>query len=206
MDSDSILTLSLKLWQAHPGVSKQERKAISRLIDSRKLSAEASFHAAQNERLPVRAVIQVLFSEQTKLNKQLDWSGSFGGTRSPNLAFDPSGRCLSKREINAQQFEIKKLREDVMRLQSQCIAMQARIEKMVDKKKGFFRWKRLGFMPSLTGATNVSVVNVDKIEESEREGELAFGRQTPMAMDINKSGKYGRPRATPNNKWRKSMS
>jgi hypothetical protein len=52
-------------------VSKQERKSLCRLIDSKKLTPEASLHAAQNERLPaVRSVIQVLFSEQTKLNRQ----------------------------------------------------------------------------------------------------------------------------------------
>lgn len=110
--------------KAHLGVSKQERKALCRLIDSRKLSPEASYHAAQNERLPVRAVIQALFSEQTKLNRFIDWSGSFSGARSPNPGLDPSVRCLSKREVTAQQMEIRKLREDVIRLQSQCTCMQ----------------------------------------------------------------------------------
>ncbi|KAK2651480.1 hypothetical protein Ddye_011336 [Dipteronia dyeriana] len=184
--------------KAHPGVSKQERKILCRLIDSRKLSAEASHHAAQNERLPVRAVIQVLFSEQTKFNRQLDWSGSFNGTRSsPNIGLDPEVRCLSKREVNAQQMEIKKLKEDVMRLQSQCNSMKAQIERMVDKKKGLFRWKKLVMMPSFM--SNLSVD--EKIEEVEREGEVGFERQTP----INIKTKLVRGRATPN-KWRKSMS
>ncbi|KAA8540450.1 hypothetical protein F0562_024631 [Nyssa sinensis] len=84
--------------KAHPGVSKQERKNLSRLIDSRKLSPEAAIHAAQNERLPVRAIIQVLFSEQTKFNRNNDWSGSFTSTRSPGL--ERSARCHSKRETD----------------------------------------------------------------------------------------------------------
>ncbi|KAL5756307.1 hypothetical protein ACOSQ2_021053 [Xanthoceras sorbifolium] len=185
--------------KAHPGVSKQERKLLCRLIDSRKLSPEASLHAAQNERLPVRAVIQVLFSEQTKLNRQLDWSsGSFSGTRSPNIAgLEPPVRCLSKREMNAQQMEIKKLREDIMRLQSQCNAMQAQMERIAEKKKGFFKWKKLGLMPSFK--SNLSVV--EKVEEGEREGEVGFGRQIPMDIKT----KLVRGRATPS-KWRKSMS
>ncbi|KAG4945008.1 hypothetical protein JHK87_041015 [Glycine soja] len=71
----------------------------------------------------------VLFSEQTKLHCHIDWSGSFNSLRSPNGGLDPPGRCLSKREMNAQQMEIRKLKEDVYRLQSQFNSMQ------VQKKK-----------------------------------------------------------------------
>ncbi|KAH8514313.1 hypothetical protein Peur_057910 [Populus x canadensis] len=167
--------------KAHPGVSKHERKVLFRLIDSRKLSQEASLHAAQNERLPVRAVIQVLFSEHTKLNRQMDWSGSFSGTRSPYIGLEAPARCLSKREMSVQQTEVRKLREDVHRLQSQCYAMQAQMERSWEKKKGFFRWKKLGnVMPSMK-SNNFSVV--EKIEESnEGEGEGGCGIQTPVDL------------------------
>ncbi|XVE82919.1 hypothetical protein DITRI_Ditri16bG0043900 [Diplodiscus trichospermus] len=50
----------------HPGISKSERKRICRLMDCRKLSAEACMHAVQNERLPLRVVVQVLFFEQAR--------------------------------------------------------------------------------------------------------------------------------------------
>ncbi|XP_021638772.2 root phototropism protein 3 [Hevea brasiliensis] len=84
--------------KAHPGLTKRERKILCRLIDSRKLSPEASIHAAQNERLPVRAVIQVLFAEQTKLSRHVDWSESFNSNRSPNPSvLDHPGRCFSNR-------------------------------------------------------------------------------------------------------------
>lgn len=52
--------------QEHPGISKSERKRICRLMDCRKLSAEACMHAVQNERLPLRVVVQVLFFEQIR--------------------------------------------------------------------------------------------------------------------------------------------
>ncbi|XP_059303325.1 root phototropism protein 3-like [Lycium ferocissimum] len=186
--------------KAHPGVTKQERKTLCRLIDSRKLSPEASLHAAQNERLPVRAVIQVLLSEQTKLNnkQQIDWSGSFvSGTRSPNNQgfTEPSARCTSKREIHIQQMEIKRLKEDVLRLQSQCMAMQAQIEKLLDKKRGgrFFSWKKI-IVPSL-------VNKADKYGEIDRETDVGFiGRQTPIDM------KTRLVRGKTSNKWRKSLS
>ncbi|XVE88997.1 hypothetical protein DITRI_Ditri19aG0115000 [Diplodiscus trichospermus] len=180
--------------KAHPGVTKQDRKVLCGLIDSRKLSPEASLHAAQNERLPVRAVIQVLFSEQSKLHRHVDWSGSFSGKRSPNTGLEPAARCLSKREMNSQQMEIKKLKEDLLRVQSQCIAMQMQMQKIMDKKKGLFRWRTLGIMPSSKSTMSV----FEKIEEEE--GELTLARQTPMDME----GKLVR-RRTPS-KWRKSMS
>ncbi|KAL3610554.1 hypothetical protein D5086_001574 [Populus alba] len=187
--------------KAHPGLPKQERKALFRLIDSRKLSQEASLHAAQNERLPVRAVIQVLYSEQTKLNRQIDWSGSFSGARSPSLGFEAPARLLSKRETSDQQMEIRKLREDVLRLESQCYVMQMQMERMLEKKKGFFRWKKLGIMPnSLRSSNNVSIV--EKIEgKNAGEGDVGSGIQTPV--DLKTKLVRGKGKTSP--RRRKSM-
>ncbi|KAJ8535973.1 hypothetical protein K7X08_034374 [Anisodus acutangulus] len=186
--------------KAHSSVEKKDRKSLCRLIDNRKLSPEASLHATQNERLPVRAVIQVLLSEQTKLNnkQQIDWSGSFvSGNRSPNNQglIEPPARCMSKREMNIQQMEIKRLKEDVLRLQSQCMTMQAQIEKLLEKKRGsgFFSWKKI-IVPSL-------VNKADKFGEVDRETDVGFiGRQTPVDM------KTRLVRGRTSNKWRKSLS
>ncbi|KAI6689985.1 hypothetical protein NL676_026813 [Syzygium grande] len=186
--------------KAHPNVSKQERKRLCGLMDSRKLSPEASLHAAQNERLPVRAVIQVLFSEQTKLSRHHDWSGSFSGARSPNMAgLEPTVRCLSKREAGAQQAEVRKLREEVARLQSQCSGMQAQIERMLEKKsKGFFRWKKMGLVPS---SVKYNVGVVQRVDEGDRV-EASFGTFTP----VNMKTRLVKGRTPPNPKCRKSMS
>ncbi|XP_066358726.1 BTB/POZ domain-containing protein NPY2-like isoform X2 [Miscanthus floridulus] len=50
----------------HPGMSKGEKKRLCALMDCRKLTADASAHAVQNERLPLRVVVQVLFFEQVR--------------------------------------------------------------------------------------------------------------------------------------------
>ncbi|KAJ7952769.1 BTB/POZ domain-containing protein [Quillaja saponaria] len=63
----------------HPGISKSERKKICRLMDCRKLSADACMHAVQNERLPLRVVVQVLFFEQVRA------TASIGGTSTSEL-------------------------------------------------------------------------------------------------------------------------
>ncbi|KAE8690838.1 BTB/POZ domain-containing protein [Hibiscus syriacus] len=53
--------------KAHPDLTKSERKKLCRVLDCKKLSVEACMHAAQNEKLPLRVVIQVLFFEQTRV-------------------------------------------------------------------------------------------------------------------------------------------
>lgn len=52
--------------QKHPSLSKTDRKKICGLMDVKKLTMDASMHAAQNERLPLRVVVQVLFFEQIR--------------------------------------------------------------------------------------------------------------------------------------------
>eukprot|EP00250_Pteridium_aquilinum_P018748 c24194_g3_i2 orf=177-1595(-) len=50
----------------HPELTKSEKKRLCRLMDCKKLSMDACMHAAQNERLPLRVVVQVLFFEQVR--------------------------------------------------------------------------------------------------------------------------------------------
>ncbi|CAN1301152.1 BTB/POZ domain-containing protein NPY1 [Linum perenne] len=50
----------------HPGLSKDERKKVCSLLDVKKLTMNASMHAAQNDSLPLRVVVQVLFFEQVR--------------------------------------------------------------------------------------------------------------------------------------------
>ncbi|KAL0332244.1 UNVERIFIED_CONTAM: BTB/POZ domain-containing protein [Sesamum calycinum] len=53
--------------KAHPWISEADREKICGVLDCQKLTLEACTHAAQNERLPLRAVVQVLFFEQLQL-------------------------------------------------------------------------------------------------------------------------------------------
>ncbi|PIM99709.1 hypothetical protein CDL12_27792 [Handroanthus impetiginosus] len=63
----------------HPGISKSERKRICRLVDCKKLSPDACMHAVQNERLPLRVVVQVLFFEQVRA------AAASSGSNTPDL-------------------------------------------------------------------------------------------------------------------------
>ncbi len=53
--------------QAHPVLTEAERKKLCKLMDCQKLSQEACTHAAQNERLPIHVVVQILYFEQLRL-------------------------------------------------------------------------------------------------------------------------------------------
>ncbi|XP_066361542.1 BTB/POZ domain-containing protein NPY4-like [Miscanthus floridulus] len=50
----------------HPSLSKSEKKKLCGLMDCKQLSQDACMHAVQNERLPLRVVVQVLFFEQVR--------------------------------------------------------------------------------------------------------------------------------------------
>ncbi|CAA0838563.1 BTB/POZ domain-containing protein NPY1 [Striga hermonthica] len=52
--------------KGHTNLPKAERKTLCGLMDVKKLTSEACMHAAQNEQLPLRVVVQVLFFEQAK--------------------------------------------------------------------------------------------------------------------------------------------
>lgn len=182
--------------QTHLNVTKEERKTLCKLIDSQKLSIEASLHAAQNERLPVRSVIQVLFSEQTKLHAQANWSHSIANPKSPNLGSGLSDRCHSSRDImTLQQMEMKRLKDHVSKLERQCQLMQSQIDKLLEKKKGFFSWRKFANTTTL-GALGVEVAN-ERVEGRTYDSG-SIGKQTPV------KGKHGRSKAP--KPWRQSTS
>ncbi|GMI81519.1 MACCHI-BOU 4, NAKED PINS IN YUC MUTANTS 1, ENHANCER OF PINOID [Hibiscus trionum] len=50
----------------HTSLTKAERKELCGLMNVKKLTMDASMHAAQNDRLPLRVVVQVLYFEQVR--------------------------------------------------------------------------------------------------------------------------------------------
>ncbi|KAJ6809263.1 BTB/POZ domain-containing protein NPY2-like [Iris pallida] len=70
----------------HPDLTKSEKKKICGLIDCKKLTADACMHAVQNERLPLRMVVQVLFFEQVRAS---------AAAAAPSGGSDPPGSARS---------------------------------------------------------------------------------------------------------------
>lgn len=143
----------------HPGMSKSERKRICRLMDCKKLSPEACMHAIQNDRLPLRVVVQILFFEQVKSAAANNASSSSGST-TPDLppaaaAAKPaasygSSRSFTTTEEEWDAEEVRALRSELaaLKLGNSDKAAAAAISKMkglVVPKKVFARiWSGKG--------------------------------------------------------------
>ncbi|MCO5575100.1 hypothetical protein L7F22_028897 [Adiantum nelumboides] len=107
----------------HPGLTKTERKRLCRLMDCKKLSMDASMHAAQNERLPLRVVVQVLFFEQVRTAM----AGGFLMNDLPSniKALLPRNECLHERTHSSLTSE-----EDWEAVQNDCTALKSDLDIM----------------------------------------------------------------------------
>ncbi|CAN1274748.1 BTB/POZ domain-containing protein At5g03250 [Linum perenne] len=116
--------------KAHPWLTESEKEQLCRLMNCQKLSLEASTHAAQNERLPLRLIIQVLFFEQIRLRTTV--SGWFFVTDNMENSQQIDQLQLLKRNDDGH-----KMKERVSELQKECLEIKEDIEKLVKAKKGW---------------------------------------------------------------------
>ncbi|KAL6964096.1 BTB/POZ domain-containing protein npy2 [Sarracenia purpurea var. burkii] len=134
----------------HPEISKSERKKICRLMDCKKLSIDACTHAVQNERLPLRTVVQVLFFEQVRaaassgsstpdlpkgLKEDLN-GGSHGSSRSVTTNTDEDLDAVASAE------ELKALKAEVAALRLGCERSNAD-KAAISKTKGLLVSKKI---------------------------------------------------------------
>lgn len=133
----NLITLT-HLWQlqAHPWLIDSEREQFCRLLNCQKLSLEASTHAAQNERLPLRVIVQVLFFEQLRLRTSISsWlfvSDNLENTQNPSGQIDP-----------AQGGE--NLRDRVSELEKECSSIRNELKKLIKTKRSWTIFPRFLF-------------------------------------------------------------
>ncbi|XP_016499471.2 BTB/POZ domain-containing protein SR1IP1-like [Nicotiana tabacum] len=96
--------------KAHPALSDNERKRVCSVMNCQKLTREACAHAAQNERLPVQTVVQVLYHEQQRLRQVMD--GSLADADQSSADNNPVTDEFSslKRENQDLKFELVKMK------------------------------------------------------------------------------------------------
>ncbi|KAL0343540.1 UNVERIFIED_CONTAM: BTB/POZ domain-containing protein IP1 [Sesamum angustifolium] len=111
--------------KAHPALSDMERKKVCSVMDCQKLSREACAHAAQNDRLPVQTVVQVLYYEQQRLREVMD--GNL--TEAPAL---PAPSKLSPYSIDVHPVndEVSTLRRENQDLKLELVKMKMRLKEM----------------------------------------------------------------------------
>ncbi|XP_026662011.2 root phototropism protein 3-like [Phoenix dactylifera] len=163
--------------KAHPTLSEHGRRRLCRLMDCQKLSVDACMHAAQNDRLPLRFAVQILFSEQVKISKSIANSSLEGGRelvhcqpmlptqsqlpegRTPRSFFQ-EGRAAEKKDINTLKYELEDMKAKYTELQREMDSLQSMFEKMASpssktikhqSSRWTSRWKKLGKLTRITG-------------------------------------------------------
>ncbi|KAL9274368.1 BTB/POZ domain-containing protein [Drosera capensis] len=155
--------------KAHPWVTEAERE-ICGVMDCQKLTLEACTHAAQNERLPLRAVVQVLFFEQLQLRHAIAGTMLASDAVPPiqsgrhSIRADPEGERgaavvveedtstwrTAIRENQVLRLDMDTMRTRVNELEWECTTMKKAIEKIdkVGVKSG--NGSRRGWKSSMT--------------------------------------------------------
>ncbi|KAK0589943.1 hypothetical protein LWI29_020450 [Acer saccharum] len=147
--------------KAHPTLSEHERKRLCRVMDCQKLSIDACMHAAQNERLPLRVVVQVLFSEQVKISNTIATNslkeagdGQYQpmiSNRKTLLEGTPQsfqeGWATAKKDINTLKFELESVKAKYLELQNDMENLQRQFDKISKQKQTSAwtsGWKKIG--------------------------------------------------------------
>ncbi|KAI3770147.1 hypothetical protein L6452_01269 [Arctium lappa] len=172
--------------KAHPTLSEHERKRLCRVMDCQKLSMDACMHAAQNERLPLRVVVQVLFSEQVKISNAIA-STSIKETagdshyqpmvqnRKTLLEGTPQsfqeGWAAAKKDINTLKFELETVKTKYLELQHEMENLQRQFDKVTKPKQQSAwtsGWKKLSKMTKMSTMENNDVGNQSNVAQAAR--------------------------------------
>lgn len=112
--------------KAHPALSDMERKKVCSLMDCQKLSREACAHAAQNDRLPVQTVVQVLYYEQQRLRDVMN--GNLTGGDSPVLP--QKVNIFSSTDVRPVTDELSSLKRENEDLKVELVKMKLRMREI----------------------------------------------------------------------------
>ncbi|XP_076893534.1 BTB/POZ domain-containing protein DOT3-like [Bidens hawaiensis] len=129
--------------KAHPTLSDHDRRRLCRVVDCQKLSVDACSHAAQNDRLPLRSVIQVLFAGQMKLRATMSRKHETdisSEVREDNLSSTKEEIKMLKAELEKMMTLIEDLQRDYINLQQDCKKMRTNQKAL---SGGILGWKKL---------------------------------------------------------------
>ncbi|KAG8387337.1 hypothetical protein BUALT_Bualt02G0011000 [Buddleja alternifolia] len=132
--------------KAHQALSDSDRKKLCKLIDFQKLSQEAGSHAAENDRLPLQSIVQVLYYEQLRLRNTLfssypeddhkpmhqSWRISSGAL---SAVMSPRDNYASLRRENRElKLELARLRMRLNDLEKEHVCMKKDMERSSSRK------------------------------------------------------------------------
>lgn len=100
-----------------------DRKKVCSVMDCQKLSREACAHAAQNDRLPVQTVVQVLYYEQQRLRNAMN------GSRSGESSVDSKLNVYST-DLHPVSNELSTLRRENEDLKLELVKLKMRLKEI----------------------------------------------------------------------------
>lgn len=139
----------------HRWLTESEREEVCSVLDCNKMSPEACEHAAQNQRLPLRLVVQVLFVGQLKLQDTITkgMQSSDQGLVKMEEEHEEAARADNIEEEVKE--EMQKMSSKVLELERECIEMKeirrGCCNKAVKDKGGMWREmkRKLGCMTTM---------------------------------------------------------
>ncbi|KAK4372284.1 hypothetical protein RND71_007668 [Anisodus tanguticus] len=115
----------------HRYLTDREREEVCRVLECNKMSPEACEHAAQNEKLPVRVMVQILFSVQLKLKdtvtKRIQRGSDNRLLKLEEGEEDERGTSSSEEEMT--KAEMEKMGSRVLELEKECDMMRREIQR-----------------------------------------------------------------------------
>ncbi|KAK4485937.1 hypothetical protein RD792_008588 [Penstemon davidsonii] len=123
--------------KTHPLLSDYERRRVCKVMDCSKLSLDACAHAAQNYRLPLRTMIQVLFSEQVKIRASIQ--GKDRTETTDNLEQE-SNWSSTNNEVKTLKLELEKVRMQMAEIQRDYSELQQEHGKQNIKRRYSLGW------------------------------------------------------------------
>ncbi|XP_022146548.1 BTB/POZ domain-containing protein At1g30440 isoform X1 [Momordica charantia] len=184
--------------KSHPWLGESDREQLCRLMDCQKLSLEACTHAAQNERLPLRIIVQVLFFEQLQLRTSIAGcflvSENLDGSRQLRSGIvgsnEGGGWGTAVRENQVLKVGMDNMRMRVSELEKECSNMRQEIEKL-GRTKGSSTWgsvsKKFGFKlkSQMCSAQEGSVSNQNNGNRKTEKLKNSQGKQKNRAASIS---------------------
>uniref|UniRef100_A0A7N0UH90 NPH3 domain-containing protein n=1 Tax=Kalanchoe fedtschenkoi TaxID=63787 RepID=A0A7N0UH90_KALFE len=163
----------------HRYLTEAERDKACQVLDCHTMSAEAVEHAAQNERLPLRVVVQAVFADQLKLRSVI--AREVNGVRGSQGAESEHLGVVKAEEAAAGSSEIVKMESKMMELEMECSMIRKEIEteigrgrqqqqkKKKEKSGGGGMWREMkrkfGCMSSNSSSVNVHDGNCHVIKK-----------------------------------------
>ncbi|KAK9058638.1 hypothetical protein SSX86_023480 [Deinandra increscens subsp. villosa] len=122
-------------FKAHPWLQEKEKEQLCNIINYQKLSIDACAHASQNNHLPLRVVLQVLFFEQMQLRTAIANVGNDENAPTGPMSIVPSGGIVQRDGWVTVVRENHVMRVNMERLRARVVELEEEFNKMREEMK-----------------------------------------------------------------------